>query len=315
MKTIAQTVAAAARPRTLAIGVSSVLGGMAAAATNGNFEFLSAILCLLLAVFLQLSANIYQKYYESLYVSMDVELVNVNDSRIYSRVALRESARALLILSCTVGLSLMTMGGWWTLIIAFLLGIIFLLYNTGRHPLYRSVWALLVTFIVFGPIATIGTSLIQSQHTAPDNNILNWYDLHPAVTMCFITGLMACNFHIIGYIGRIREDLDNNRNSIVIQFGKKNSLILFLIFVVIYTLVGIFASIGDAGSKWWVYCILPILNFFVNIYIGIAAFRADKEKIIKLKNITAICMLVFNLVTLILMLCVGIDKVTPYEYF
>lgn len=314
--TIVETIVKAARTKTLIIGISSVLGGSAAAACHGNFELIPATLCLLFVIFAQISGNLYQKYYETRYNIASVHAMEVNDRRIFARVALHEAARGTLVIALTIGLAIASMVGWWSFIVGIVILVLFYFYNMSMKPLYRSPYAIIVTFIVFGPIATIATSLVQSQHSASGSPI-NWFDIQPAAIMSIITGLMAMNYHVISSLSTHRENLDSGKMTLAIKKGKDFVINLYLIDSIIVLVVGIFSAIYDGVHLWWVYAITPIICTIFNLYIYHIAKKDDctKETYVRMLRYSGYNMFIMCLMSLILLYFIGVPQATIFEYF
>lgn len=183
---------------TLWLGVASVAAGCASASAYGYTEVFPALLCFLFVILAQCTGNIGHRYYderngygENLRDGMSFE---DEDGRpvIY---CLHEGMKVAASLTGLVGLGLLMIAGWWTLIPGSIIIAINWLNNHGKHPWSRSLLYPLVTFFLFGPIAVISTDLVISLASDPDNFTIA--DLKPAIVMGVVMGLMAFNTHII----------------------------------------------------------------------------------------------------------------------
>ena len=182
----------AAGLRTLWLGIASVVAGTAAAVAHGNLQPFPALACLLFAIFAQCASNVMHRYYDAKNGYGENEennIVYADDIDRPLTYILKEGIQVFSILTATAGLAVLSMAGWWTILFAAFIAIIVVISNTGPHPLCRSVFYPVATFLIFGPIAVVGTAFVQSQHEALA--LFSWWDLMPALILGMITGMMA----------------------------------------------------------------------------------------------------------------------------
>lgn len=303
----------AARFKSLMLGVGAVFGGSAAAAAHGNFELVPAIVVLIYVVFSQTAANLYHAYQNFKSEQRETQsTLNIHDRRIYTGVALRESCRAMMLLACTACLALLTMCGWWFFFFILALTVLFVITNVGSYPLVKTPSYILVVFMIFGPIATIGSCLVQSQHGA--DKLLNMFDLLPAIIMSVIIGVMSINYYLARGMVDMRSDLDHGRKSLITAIGQKKAGRLFFVNGFIILLMGIVFALYETHYLWWVYVILPVVCFFANYWIYRCLKEADRYHLSTLCTLTGVNCLLMGVVSYILLMCVGLpdDSVTRF---
>lgn len=267
---IFQVLIKAASIQTLWLGVASVIAGTAAAAVHGNTEVYPALACLLFVVFAQCTSNIIHRYYDAKHGYGENEEDNIGYCEDIGRPAeyvLKEGIRVFSILSATAGLAVLSMSGWWTLIFAALIAFFAVVNNLGPYPLSRSVFYPVATFFIFGPVAVIGTELVQSQDTS--EIILSWTDLKPAVIMSFITGLMAVNCHVIYGAFHRRKNAVTLRTTFYGRYGRTGATILVVTTTLLYGAAGVMAPWMMDMLDGYRYLPVPLLSMalsFVTVY-------------------------------------------------
>ncbi len=262
-----QIVFKAASLNTLWLGVASVLAGTAAAAAHGNVEFAPAMMCLLFAVFAQATSNVIHRYYDEKHHSGDNEADHMvcDDVDRPMTFILGEGIKIFGVLAAMAGLAILAMAGWWTLIIALILGIVALINNVGRSPFSRTPFYPIATFLVFGPIGVLGTELVQSQRNTA--HLICWWDLGPAVMMSLIIGLMAMNSHIFYGIFHRRTQITRSRTTFYYRYGRKGAMTLLTVSTLLYGALGIWAPYEMTLYPAWVYLPVPIISVIFNLFI------------------------------------------------
>lgn len=264
--TIFKVLSKSINPESLLIGVSTVLAGSAAAGLHGNLEILPAILCMLFAVFAQMASNLAHRYMDECTNSgenIDDKISGVSESGIPTKIILKEGFISVMLITIMIGCAIATMTGWW----AFVLGLIIFLIGwvTNAGPmLVRTPWSLLSTFLLFGPIGVIGTSLVQSLHEATDP--LGWYDLSPAIYIGCVMGFMTANCHIVYNFASYHADRRNSKRTFSIAFGRKAARILFIINGLAAFFLMLSMCLNLKPEKWGLDMIAPSISLLINIY-------------------------------------------------
>lgn len=305
----------ASNPHTLYIGLSSVFAGTAAAAVHGNLEVLPAVLCVIFVIFGQLASNLCHRYFDDKYEfgeNMSDGLYADGERKTTMRV-IHEGMMAATIMAAMAGLSIMTMAGWWTLIVALLLVMVLVICNIGPRPISRTPAYLIATFFIFGPIGVIGTSLVQSQHST--DNMLNWFDIAPAVWMSVVIGLMAVNEHLLFNYRSYLDDRRNKRCTFTVRFGRKANRRMFFINGIVFWVVGIGSSAFEQYDDWMIYTILPTISFAVNCYISYKMKNKDEKELLRLQRFCHLNIFFFSVLALILLIILGLPKEGGHQLF
>lgn len=300
----------------LLMGAASVLGGTAAATVRGNGEVVPTILCLIFALSFQAGANLIHRHYDDLYMVSQ----NMSDgfyeqhSREEFYILLKGAAFILFVVSLMAAFALVLISGWWVTIICALLVLMVYLINCRPFCLGRTPVYIFLTFLLFGPIGTIGSSLCQSQINATEP--FSWYDIQPACAMSIIMGLMAVNCRMICNYESYNKDLACNRRTFTVLLGRRANVIFFFIFGLVTALMGEYSALYDHLSLWMLIIIVPIISFIVNTYISIRLWRdPGVAEIDFLKNLTILNMF-FNAFLSLLILCnTGLHNTDIKTYF
>lgn len=313
-------------PETLPLGAASVIMGWAAATVHGNGEVLPAILCLFFAAFMQLYHNWNHRYFDIKYkfgeyiddgyALADPEIVN-------SYPMIRETAQGSLVLAIMVGIGLMMIAGWWSLILGLIVFACATLNSYGSAPLIRTPWALVITFFVFGPLGVIGTELVQSTtgHTGTDflsplTGNLSWFDLGPAVFLSIPAGLMALSAHLAHGYRKYDADLDNEKHTLSVKIGRKATARLYLICALLmpvsFLLFWFFAS---PTPPLWLILIAPVFicAFMITRYRRLIRGLFSETKLIEAD--TSWAFLFLSICTYILCLTTGEPNDSSLLYY
>lgn len=212
-----------AHPASLILGVGAVMAGLTASVIRGGITFFPALMTLLFVLFLQISGNLYHGFLDYRYnTGVNISGMGNRDSRsnTSSRAALMKIvADAFSILAVTTGLALFSFVGW--LGAAYLVVIIIVLYFylAGPYPIVRTKWSIIVTFILFGPVAVSGTAIVQMPESS---------DWLPIIVYSIISGVMATNAHIAVQYLRYQEDLTNGVDTLVTANGGYYTRFIYL---------------------------------------------------------------------------------------
>lgn len=303
--TALQIVFKAASLNTLWLGAASVITGTAAAAAHGNVEFAPALMCLLFAVFAQATSNVVHRYYDEKHHTGE----NNNDHMVCDDVdkpltfILSEGIKIFGVLAAMAGLAVLSMAGWWTLLVALVLGVVAVINNIGRSPFSRSPFYPIATFLVFGPIGVIGTEMVQSQHNAA--HLICWWDLGPAVIMSLVIGLMAMNSHIFYGIFHRRTQITRSRTTFYYRYGRKGAMTLLTVSTLVYGAIGIMAPYRMALYPAWVYLPVPILSIIFNLFIIFTQLKPGSWR--RAWRFSLMNIMFVAVSTLLIFLCIGYE--------
>lgn len=296
------------------IGAGAVFAGTAAAAIRGNTEFLPATLCLFFVIFAQLSANFYYRYFdEKNRCGNTIDLHISSRKRPENISILKECSMGMSLLAAMTGLAIVAMGGWWTILLgAFILAAGWI-SSGGSLPLLRTPYGIVCSFVLFGPVCVISTSMIQSMHEA--NEPLNWFDITPSLYMGIIIGLMAVNSTILyGYASYYR-DLRNSKDSFVTACGRRVARIVFIANGVLYTAVTIGMCLSLDLRITSLEMIPTIMCLLIDIYIWHQMKSLPRHKTGRLIHLGNLNILIMGLLSFIIFEITGIPDDSQLTFF
>ncbi|MDE6632715.1 MAG: prenyltransferase [Muribaculaceae bacterium] len=247
MNTLTKAIIKYTHPSSLILSVGAIMAGLTASVIRGGITFFPALMTLIFAILLQISGNIYHGYtYLNHAVAKNISGMGDPESKRGNLAVanlLKVVANAVVILAVTAGLALFSFVGW--LGVAYLAVIIVILYFylAGPHPIVRTPWSNIVTFLLFGPIAVSGTAIVQMPESS------EWL---PVIVYSVINGLMASNTHIAIQYLRYNEDRSNGFHSIVNEKGGSFARFIYLGNTVIVALILIIRPTAVEFVSHWV---------------------------------------------------------------
>lgn len=250
MNSLTRTLINFSHPSSLILSVGAIMAGLTASVIRGGITFFPALMTLIFAILLQISGNLYHGYtYLNHVVAENISGMGDPKSRtsnITRANLLKVVANAIGILDITAGFALFSFVGW--LGVAYLIAIIIILYFylAGPHPIVRTRWSIVVTFLLFGPVAVSGTAIVQMPESS---------DWLPIIVYSVISGLMASNAHIAIQYFRYNEDISNGFKTIVTEKGGSFARFIYL---------------GNAVIVSSILIIRPSAVEFVSHWVGIA---------------------------------------------
>lgn len=216
--------------RQLPIGVASVMLGTGCAAFTGNIEPLSAMICLLFVISMQITVNVAYRYYDEKHgygSNIDDGLgTEVRGMPMISM--LREMFLSIALISAMLGLTLAAMGGWLIILVdvAVIAGVYF--SAAAAAPASRSPYGIFFQFIFYGPMAVLTTCYIQTRHESI-SSIWSWELMGCAVWLSIALGLMTVNTFLCEEFGSYSPDKSNGKRTFVAAYGRHKTRRLFLV--------------------------------------------------------------------------------------
>lgn len=220
---------AGARPRTLPLAIAPVVLGAGIAIRAHVFSWSLSGLALAVALFLQIGVNYANDYSDGV---RGTDAHRVGPGRLVGsgsrspkavlRVALFFLGLAAL---CGAGIVVITQI-WWLAIVGVVAIVAAWFYTGGKRPYGYSGFGELVVFVFFGLVATMGTAFIQMKAYSA-------WALFAGVGM----GLIACAVLMINNIRDIDTDRAVGKKTLAVRIGKRASIVLFCIMLVIPMLI------------------------------------------------------------------------------
>lgn len=211
----------------LCMGTATVIAGCVAAYLHNNFELLPALACLVFVCMAQMTANITYRYFSLRHNFGEGVSGTGHTWREHLLPVYRALSTGLVIVTGMIGLALMELSGWWSIGLAIVIVLLAWIDMAPPLALVRTPFGIVITFLLFGPIGVIGTSLAQSQMGTPIP--FNQFDLLPPAILSLRIGLMMVCCHLAYCYITYSTDLRNSKHTFTVTFGRKASRAMFLI--------------------------------------------------------------------------------------
>ncbi len=222
----------AIRPKTLPAGVAPVLMGTAMAFGDGIGDAVTALVCFLTALLLQIGTNLANDYYDFKKGADTKDRVGptrVTQAGLISPQQVKAAFIGVFALAALLSVWLVLRGGWPIAVLGVAAILSGIFYTAGRYPLgYLGLGDLLV-FIFFGPVAVAGTYYVQS------------LELNAAIIFAgFAPGLMSVGILTVNNLRDIDSDRKSGKNTLAVRFGRGFALSEYLFCVLGACIVPVF---------------------------------------------------------------------------
>ncbi|GAB3614540.1 prenyltransferase [Humibacter ginsengisoli] len=272
-----------ARLRTLPLAIAPVLVGTGAAVDASNpgvFHWVRALLCLAVALCLQIGVNYANDYSDGV---RGTDAYRVGPSRLTGSG--KASPRAVLVvalvffgLAAVAGLLLVIASHqWWLLIVGAAAIVAAWFYTGGKHPYGYYGLGEVFVFVFFGLVATAGTMFVQ---------VLNVSQV--AWLGAVAVGLLACAVLVVNNLRDIDVDRQAGKRTLSVLIGRVWSRVLYAVFVLVP--FGILAMISILYTLGWLgfFTLIAALPAVIITLLG----RTPRELITALQ-LTSISALVY----------------------
>ncbi|BDI21361.1 1,4-dihydroxy-2-naphthoate polyprenyltransferase [Herbiconiux sp. L3-i23] len=273
----------AARPRTLTLAVAPVALGTGAAYLAGGavWHEYRILLCLAVAVLLQIGVNFANDYSDGV---RGTDKHRVGPARITASGAAKPRtvltvALVFFALAALAGLALVLITQlWWLLAVGAVAIAAAWFYTGGKRPYGYAGLGELSVFVFFGLVATIGTTYVQIEQVPTES----WLS---AIGI----GLLACAVLVVNNMRDIEQDRIAGKRTLSVLIGLRWSRILFCVLLgAPFVIVGFF-------SIFYPLAILVFFALLLAVPAGLIAVtaRTAKELVLSL-SLTSILALVYG---------------------
>ena len=223
----------AARPKTLTGAIIPVLIGTSLAFSDGQFQMIPALLCLLFACGMQIAANFINDLFDYLKGSDREDRLGPERACAHGWItpdAMKWGIGITIILSCIIGLGILNQSwgrlphGGWELIVLGMFCVIFAFLYTAILS-YQG-WGDLLVLVFFGFVPVGGTYYVQA------------YTLTPSVIVAsVISGLVIDTLLVVNNYRDRKQDALSGKRTLIVRFGERFGRYFYLWLGIIATLL------------------------------------------------------------------------------
>ena len=216
-----------ARPRTLGAAVSPVLVGTAVASRYGEVIWWRALLCLLLAVALQVGVN-YANDYSDGVRGVDTQRrgpVRLVAGGLATPAAVKRAALLSFAAGGLMGIVLAVAVDWRLIVVGAVSILAAGLYSGGPKPYASSGLGEVMVLVFFGFVATCGSAYVHLDRVP-------WL----AVAASLPVGLLACAILLVNNLRDVDSDRDVGKRTLAVRVGKARTRALYRASIVLSVL-------------------------------------------------------------------------------
>lgn len=212
----------ATRPHTLGASVAPMLILLGALVSDGTMHWGYYLLCMIVALFAQISSNLANDYFG--YKNGEDTEDRVGFTRLISagEVTPREMMSALIVavsITALSGIILAVIQGWWILSIGAVVLLVAISYSAGKYSLSRLALGDLMVVVFYGFVPILASYFIITLHKPQFYLIL----------LALGIGLWETNILVCNNYRDFNEDIDSHKRTLVVRMGKPSGPMLYLI--------------------------------------------------------------------------------------
>ncbi|MGI8576825.1 MAG: 1,4-dihydroxy-2-naphthoate polyprenyltransferase [Nocardioidaceae bacterium] len=228
-----------ARPRTLPAAVSPVVAGTGVAIWVESFVWWKALLCLVVAIALQVAVNYANDYSDGVRGTDTgrVGPLRLVGSCVASAAQVKAAAMAGFALAGVAGLVLASTTSWWLLLIGAVAMSAAWFYTGGSKPYGYQALGEVSVFVFFGLVAVVGTTYVQAERIPAG-----------AWPVALALGALACAILVANNLRDIPTDKLVGKRTLAVVMGDRTSR---LFYAILLSAAGALAFVSAATMSWW----------------------------------------------------------------
>jgi 1,4-dihydroxy-2-naphthoate octaprenyltransferase len=260
-----------ARIRTLPLAFAPVAIGSGAAALTDQFNAPVALLCLVVALALQIGVNYSNDYSDGIRGTDDFRVgpARLTGSGAASPKKVLAVALSFFAISAIAGVVIVVLtGAWWMLAVGAVAIVAAWFYTGGRRPYGYAGLGEVMVFIFFGLVATLGTTYVQTGTFSQES-------LFGGVGI----GLISCAVLVVNNIRDIATDTQAGKKTLAVRRGRTPSAVLFCILMLIPFGIVIYVGLFYTAALLTLFALLAALPACLITVMG----KTPQEYILALK--------------------------------
>lgn len=251
-----------ARPRTLGMALGPVAAASGVAAFNGVFSWPIGVLCLALALFLQIGVNFANDYSDGVR-GTDAQRVGpgrLTGSGKAAATTVRNVAFAFLGAGGLAGIAVVLLSQqWWLLAVGAVAILAAWFYTGGKRPYGYMAMGELVSGLFFGPVAVVGTVFAMSGEFIEDSLFVG-----------IALGLVAAAAMLVNNIRDIETDRAAGKRSLATVLGPRVAKMLYGVLMLAPFMILTIYAIGLMYGAWVLLLMLLALPAVLIVAMGSA---------------------------------------------
>lgn len=240
-----------ARIRTLPLAFAPVAIGSGAASITEQFNAPVALLCLVVALALQIGVNYSNDYSDGVRGTDDYRVgpARLTGSGAADPKKVLAVALAFFALSGIAGIVIVILtSAWWMLAVGAVAIVAAWFYTGGRRPYGYAGLGEVMVFIFFGLVATLGTTYVQTG-TFSQESLLGGIGI----------GLISCAVLVVNNIRDIATDTLAGKKTLAVRMGRTASAVLFCILMLIPFGIVIYVGLFYTAAMLTLFALLAAL--------------------------------------------------------
>jgi len=254
-----------ARPRTLPAAIAPVLAGSGAAAAADHFVWWKALLCLVVALALQVGVNYANDYSDGIR-GTDAERVGplrLVGSGVAAPARVKTAALVSFGVAAIAGLALAAASSWWLVLVGAAAIAAAWGYTGGPRPYGYSGLGELFVFLFFGLAAVCGTTFVQAGRVTG-----------ASVVAAIGVGLLACAVLVANNLRDIPTDASVGKRTLAVRLGDTRTRWFFAVLVAAAFGCAVALALSGHPSALLALAALPLTVVPLSAVLGGAKGRA-----------------------------------------
>ncbi|MDP3979858.1 MAG: 1,4-dihydroxy-2-naphthoate polyprenyltransferase [Chlamydiota bacterium] len=248
----------AARPKTLSAALAPVIIGTAMAYEAGGLHILSAILCLLAAICIQIGTNFSNDYFDFIKGIDTIARtgpLRATQAGLVSPKQMRNAFCLTFMIAALISIYLILRGGWPILIIGILSIVSGILYTAGPKPLGYIGLGDIFVLIFFGPVAVGGTYYCQTLHIS-----------FSVIAAGFSTGFISVALLCVNNIRDLENDRHGSKRTLAVRFGRTFARFEYLTAIFLSAFIPPYIFLWSRTHKPILICMFSFIISIPSIY-------------------------------------------------